>query len=62
MKQHEEWILMIGLLLCIVAVFALANQRDNIKKQAVERGFATFVPDSSGNTTFVWKENTNEVR
>lgn len=34
----------------------LAEVHQTIRKIAVERGFAEWVPDKEGNTTFKWKE------
>lgn len=46
------FILMLG------AAFMVACQRDDLKREAVERGFAEWVSDSSGNTTWQWREVT----
>jgi hypothetical protein len=37
-------------------VFQLAEQRDDLKQKAVERGCAEFVVKSDGSTTWQWKE------
>ena len=34
----------------------IAEAIDFIRSEAVERGFAEWVPDKEGNTTFKWKE------
>lgn len=44
------FILMLG------AAFIIAWQRDDLKRDAVERGFAEWISDSSGNTTWQWRE------
>lgn len=36
----------------------MADPADAIKSEAVQRGFATWVADEYGNTTFTWKEPT----
>jgi hypothetical protein len=42
----------------IIAACLLATQRDDLKAEAVKRGFAEWVSDYNGNTTFKWKEET----
>ena len=37
-------------------VFQLAEQRDELKQQAIERGCAEWVVKSDGSTTWQWKE------
>lgn len=44
------------MLTMLAMLFAVAGQRDNLKKEAVERGVAERVVDSNGNTTWKWKE------
>lgn len=41
-------------ILLFVAVM-LASQRDDLKKQAVERGYAEWVVSSSGDARWQWK-------
>ena len=51
-----------ALLLCVVFVFGvcvggcLDKEAETVRTEAVERGFAEWVPDKEGNTTFKWKE------
>lgn len=53
----------IGAIMCVffillgVAAFIVAEQRDELKQQAVERGYAEWVVDPNGRTTtWQWKE------
>lgn len=39
----------------LMAMFA-AKDAGNLRKQAVERGYAEYVVDSDGKTTWQWKE------
>lgn len=58
MNQTTADLLTIVLLLLLVgALFAVADQRDTLKAEAVKRGVAEWVvnPDN-GSTTFQWKE------
>ncbi len=49
-------------LLCAIFVFGVCvgvyfdNEAETIHTEAVERGYAEWVPDKEGNTTFKWKE------
>lgn len=38
------------------AICCALYQKDTLKEQAVERGYAEWVVDSSGNTQWKWKE------
>jgi hypothetical protein len=40
----------------IFVVFLLEMQRDDLKAQAVKRGFAEWVVNEKGDTTFEWKD------
>lgn len=39
-----------------IALYLVATQRDDLKAEAVKRGFAEWVSGYNGNTTFKWKE------
>lgn len=39
-----------------VFVFAAIDRMNAVQAEAVERGFAEWVPGKEGNTTFKWKE------
>lgn len=44
---------------CVTLLFAavvIASQRDDLKKQAVERGYAEWVVSSSGDARWQWKD------
>jgi len=43
-------------LMLLSALFCVAMQRDNLKAEAVEKGFAEWVVTSHGNATWKWKE------
>ena len=53
-----EWIMTMSVIILLIASFMASSQRDDLKAEAVKRGFAEWVPDYSGNTTFKWKEGT----
>ena len=39
-----------------ICLFITACQRDKLKEDAVERGYAEYVVDSDGKKTWQWKE------
>ncbi len=49
-------IVLIVALLLLSAFLGDSNGREIIRTEAVERGYAEWVPDKHGNTTFKWKE------
>ena len=57
-KKYELIGVFAVILLLIIAVSAAA-ERDNLKQQAVDRGFAEWKVIGENETEFVWKENTN---
>lgn len=54
--RGNEIIAWISFALALVASFFAAARADDLKREAVERGFAEWVSDSSGNTTWQWRE------
>lgn len=55
-KLESEWIMTISVILLLIAVFMVAGKRDELKAEAVERGFAEWVVDEKNGTTWKWKE------
>jgi hypothetical protein len=51
-----------GTLMFIISLFLAicllisSHQKDDLRKQAIERGHAEYVVDSDGETTWQWKE------
>ena len=45
------------LFLTVYCAFALAEQRDTLKAEAVKRGYAEWVIIGENNTEFKWKEH-----
>jgi hypothetical protein len=58
MKQDNylELLSVLMFLLILAAVFAVADQRDALKQEAVDRGFAEWVIKGENETEFKWKE------
>jgi hypothetical protein len=58
MKQDNylELLSVLMFLLILAAVFAVAYQRDALKQEAVDRGFAEWVIKGQNETEFKWKE------
>lgn len=40
----------------VTTIFIIGGQKDSIKVEAVERGYAEWVVDSSGDSEWKWKE------
>ena len=55
-KNTQEWVLVAALILTIAFAFAAAEQRDNLKQEAVNRGFAEWKVVGENKTEFVWRE------
>lgn len=57
-EEEISAIMCVCFILLLAATFMVAEQRDELKQQAVERGCAEWVVKSSGETTWRWKEAT----
>lgn len=44
------------IIILVIAAFAVAGQRDELKQEAVDRGFAEWVIKGENKTEFKWKE------
>ena len=54
-ENHYGTLSLIFLLFAIIAVFAAVIQMDNLKIEAVDRGFAEWQVNSNGTVTWKWK-------
>ncbi len=52
----NQWFMTVAAILLSIAVFRAVSQRDDLKTQAVKRGFAEWVVNEKGDTTWKWKE------
>ncbi len=56
-KNAQEWILVALLILITVCAFAAAQQRDKLKQQAIDRGFAEWrIVSRHKKVEFKWKD------
>lgn len=55
-KHTQEWVMVAALILTIICAFAAAEQRNNLKQEAVNRGFAEWKVVGENKTEFKWKE------
>ena len=55
-KNTQEWVLVGALILTIICAFTAVEQRDNLKREAVNRGFAEWKVIGENKTEFVWRE------
>lgn len=57
MKENTaEWLMVLAVIALLIAAFIVADQRDDLKAEAVKRGAAEWVVGARGHTTFKWKE------
>lgn len=52
----SQWMMIVAVIFLIAASFIAANQRDDLKAEAVKRGFAEWVVNEKGDTTWKWKD------
>ena len=55
-NTENQWMMLVAVIFLIAGTFVVSNQRDELKAEAVKRGFAEWVSDYNGNTTFKWNE------
>lgn len=51
-----DWLGVLALILSVCCTFAVAEQRDELKAEAVKRGYAEWIIIGENNTEFKWKE------
>jgi len=57
MKEYtQEWIAVATIIILLICAFVAAGQRDNLKQEAVNRGFAEWKVVGENKTEFVWRE------
>ena len=57
MKENTlEWLSVAIIIALLICAFNAACQRDYLKQEAVDRGFAEWVVKGQGKTEFKWKE------
>lgn len=57
-ESIAKWIMVASVILIYVANYGVSRERDELKAEAVKRGFAEWVVNDKGNTTFKWKDGT----
>ena len=58
MKEYtQEWIAVAIITVLVICAFMAAGQRDNLKQEAVNRGFAEWKVVRENKTEFVWRES-----
>ena len=55
-NNSHDWFGLIMLITAIVGLFIVAEQRDQLKAEAVKRGFAEWVITGQNLTEFKWKD------
>lgn len=57
MKENTLELLSFAVIIALlICAFVAAGQRDNLKQEAVDRGFAEWVVKGQNKTEFKWKE------
>jgi len=51
-----SWYGILAAIMLAVGLFIVADQRDELKSEAVKRGFAEWIVIGQNNTEFKWKE------
>lgn len=52
----NQWIMLVAVIFLIAGAFTASNQRDDLKAEAVKRGFAEWIVNENGDTTWKWRE------
>jgi hypothetical protein len=55
-KNTQEWIAVAMIIILLICAFVVAGQRDNLKQEAVNRGFAEWKVVGENKTEFIWRE------
>lgn len=55
-ETTQEWIAVAVIITLLICAFDAAGQRDDLKQEAVDRGFAEWVVKGQDKTEFKWKE------
>lgn len=51
-----SWYMLLAFIFAVVCAFMVAEQRDTLKQEAVEHGFAEWIVIGQDQTEFKWKE------
>lgn len=55
-KNKYDWLGVLALILSVCCTFAVAEQRDALKQEAVKRGYAEWIVIGENRIEFKWKE------
>lgn len=57
MRDDASFVVMfVVMFFFFIGMMVSIGQRDDLKSEAVQRGFAEWIVNTRGNTTFKWKE------
>lgn len=57
-KETQEWLMVLVLILLLISSFIVADQRDSLKQEAVDKGFAEWqFVQGTNKTIFKWKNS-----
>ena len=55
-SKYVDWLAILIVCVSLIATLVACDQRNELKAQAVKRGYAEWVVGENGDTTFRWKE------
>jgi hypothetical protein len=55
-ETYNRWLGLLATIILAVGLFIVADQRDELKAEAVKRGFAEWIVVGQNETEFKWKE------
>lgn len=55
-ETYNRWLGLLATIILAVGLFIVADQRDELKAEAVKRGFAEWIVTGQNQTEFKWKE------
>lgn len=56
-ETHHELLMVLIIIILVAGLFLVADQRDSLKQQAVDKGFAEwYITPGSKEVEFKWKE------
>ena len=55
-ETYNRWLGLLATIILAVGLFIVADQRDELKAEAVKRGFAEWIVTGQNETEFKWRD------
>jgi hypothetical protein len=55
-ETYNRWLGLLATIILAVGLFIVADQRDELKAEAVKRGFAEWIVTGQNQTEFKWRD------